>query len=155
MWSYLPPIRLSTREANPHVVDSEVARELHSVVEGAIFMLLKVGTVVFMLPIFIVPATVVAVLGVLISQVYMRAQLSVKREMSNAKAPVLGHFGSAIAGLGACLCSNVLRLCQYHDFKRFAVSIRAYGAQEAFKAESYARMDRYNRAGLTYEALNR
>ena len=38
---------------------------------------------------------------------------------------------------------------------RFAVSIRAYGAQEAFKQESYARMDRYNRAGLTYEALNR
>jgi hypothetical protein len=26
-------------------------------------------------------------------------QLSVKREMSNAKAPVLGHFGAAMAGL--------------------------------------------------------
>ncbi|TFK92734.1 P-loop containing nucleoside triphosphate hydrolase protein [Polyporus arcularius HHB13444] len=130
-----PTSRIVTRcTADIQSVDSEVARELHSVVEGAIFMILKVGTVVFMLPIFIVPATVVAVLGVLISQVYMRAQLSVKREMSNAKAPVLGHFGSAIAGL---------------------VSIRAYGAQEAFKAESYARMDRYNRAGLTYEALNR
>ena len=38
---------------------------------------------------------------------------------------------------------------------RFSVSIRAYAAQEAFKQESYARMDRYNRAGLTYEALNR
>lgn len=64
-------------------------------------MLLKVGAVVFMLPLYIVPTVIVAVLGALISQVYMRAQLSVKREMSNAKAPVLGHFGSAIAGLGA------------------------------------------------------
>ncbi len=104
-----PPLRLLTHEAKPHVVDSEVARELHSVIEGTIFMLLKVATVAFMLPIYIVPAAVVAVLGALISQVYMRAQLSVKREMSNAKAPVLGHFGSAIAGLGACLCGNVSR----------------------------------------------
>ncbi|KAH9921468.1 P-loop containing nucleoside triphosphate hydrolase protein [Fomitopsis serialis] len=39
--------------------------------------------------------------------VYMKAQLSVKREMSNARAPVLGQFGAAIAA-----------------------SIRAYGAQE-------------------------
>lgn len=83
-------------------VDSEVARELHSVLEGSIFMLLKVGSVAFMLPIYIVPSFIVAVIGALISQIYMRAQLSVKREMSNAKAPVLGHFGSAIAGLGAC-----------------------------------------------------
>ncbi|KAI0709575.1 P-loop containing nucleoside triphosphate hydrolase protein [Cerioporus squamosus] len=130
-----PTSRIIARcTADIQSVDSEVARQLHSVIEGSVFMLLKIGAVVFMLPIFIVPAIIVAILGALISQVYMRAQLSVKREMSNAKAPVLGHFGSAIAGL---------------------VSIRAYGAQEAFKAESYARMDRYNRAGLTYEALNR
>ncbi|RPD53734.1 P-loop containing nucleoside triphosphate hydrolase protein [Lentinus tigrinus ALCF2SS1-7] len=130
-----PTSRIIARcTADIQSVDSEMARELHSVVEGAIFMILKIGSVAFMLPIYIVPSVIVAVLGALISQVYMRAQLSVKREMSNAKAPVLGHFGSAIAGL---------------------VSIRAYGAQEAFKQESYARMDRYNRAGLTYEALNR
>ena len=110
-----------------------------------------------MLPIYIVPSFIVAVIGALISQIYMRAQLSVKREMSNAKAPVLGHFGSAIAGLGAGRfpCPNPGPLFDMSLMLRFAVSIRAYGAQEAFKQESYARMDRYNRAGLTYEALNR
>ncbi|KAJ3554167.1 hypothetical protein NP233_g12480 [Leucocoprinus birnbaumii] len=34
---------------------------------------------------------------------YLKAQLSVKREMSNAKAPVLAHFGAAIAGLSGLL----------------------------------------------------
>lgn len=35
------------------------------------------------------------------------------------------------------------------------MSIRAYGAQEQFKRESYVRMDRYTRASLIYAALNR
>ena len=35
------------------------------------------------------------------------------------------------------------------------VSIRAYGAQDQFKRESYVRMDRYTRASLIYAALNR
>ena len=35
------------------------------------------------------------------------------------------------------------------------VSIRAYGAQDAFRREAYARMDRYTRASLVFAALNR
>jgi hypothetical protein len=55
-----------------------------------------------------------AVIGGWCGQLYIRAQLCVKREMSNARAPVLGHFGAAIAGI---------------------VSIRAYQAQSAFRKE--------------------
>ncbi len=40
-----------------------------------------------------------AVMGWL-GHVYMKAQLAVKRERSNARSPVIGHFGAAIAGLG-------------------------------------------------------
>jgi hypothetical protein len=54
--------------------------------------------------------------------------------MSVARAPVLGHFGAAIAGL---------------------VSIRAYGAQDRFKLESYHRIDRYTRAARSFYNLNR
>ena len=43
--------------------------------------------------------------------------------------------------------------------KRFrcccAVSIRAYGVQEAFKEESYRRIDKYSRAMITQVDLNR
>lgn len=31
--------------------------------------------------------------------VYMKAQLSVKRELSKAKAPVMAHFGAAVEGI--------------------------------------------------------
>ena len=34
-------------------------------------------------------------------------------------------------------------------------SIRAYGAQEAFKAEAYTRIDKYSRAMITHVNLNR
>jgi hypothetical protein len=42
----------------------------------------------------------VAIMGSWCGQIYIKAQLSVKREMSNARSPVLGHFGAAISGLG-------------------------------------------------------
>ncbi|KAI1792393.1 P-loop containing nucleoside triphosphate hydrolase protein [Ganoderma leucocontextum] len=130
-----PTSRIIARcTADVQAVDTSISRMLHGVLEGTVYMLLRVAAIMLMTPIFIVPAIVVAILAGWISQIYMRAQLSVKREMSNARAPVLGHFGSAIAGL---------------------VSIRAYGAQEVFKAESCARMDRYNRAGFVYDALSR
>lgn len=62
-------------------------------------MIAKLGAVVIYTPTFILPAIVIAVLGGYLGQIYMKAQLSVKREMSNAKSPVLGIFGGAIAGL--------------------------------------------------------
>ncbi|KAI0767285.1 P-loop containing nucleoside triphosphate hydrolase protein [Fomes fomentarius] len=130
-----PTSRIIARcTADIQAMDTQISHIMHSLLEGTIYMIVKIAAVVFMLPIFLAAAAIVAALGGWISQIYMRAQLSVKRELSNARAPVLGHFGSAITGL---------------------VSIRAYGAQEAFTQESYVRMDRYNRAGLTYEALNR
>jgi len=36
----------------------------------------------------------------------MKAQMSVKREMSNARSPVLGHLGAAMSGLGNSVPSN-------------------------------------------------
>lgn len=64
----------------------------------------------------------------------MKAQLSVKREMSNAKAPVIGIFNGAMSGL---------------------VSIRAYGAQDMFRKESRKRIDCYVRSARTFYNLNR
>ncbi|KZT36419.1 hypothetical protein SISSUDRAFT_1049930 [Sistotremastrum suecicum HHB10207 ss-3] len=76
----------------------------------------------------------VATFGISCGQLYIKAQLPIKRHMSNLRAPVLGHTGAALNGL---------------------VSIRAYGAQEAYKEESLKRIDNYNRAARTYWNLNR
>jgi hypothetical protein len=62
-------------------------------------MFVKLGAVVFMTPVFLAPGLFIGMLGGCIGRIYMKAQLSVKREMSNARAPVLGHFGASIAGL--------------------------------------------------------
>lgn len=62
-------------------------------------MLMKLVGVLVMSPIFIFPGLFVSVVGVWCGQIYMAGQLSVKREMSNARSPVLGHFSAAIAGL--------------------------------------------------------
>ncbi|KAE9395907.1 P-loop containing nucleoside triphosphate hydrolase protein [Gymnopus androsaceus JB14] len=115
-------------------VDGPVPQWLQALSELSAMMILKYTAVVIITPIFVIPGVLVAVLGAACGQVYIKAQLSVKREMSNARAPVLGHFGAAIAGL---------------------TSIRAYGVQETFIAESIRRIDRYTRAARTYFNLNR
>lgn len=66
----------------------------------------KFGAVVIMSPIFAIPGTILLVLGGWLGQVYMKAQLAVKRERSNARSPVLAHFGAAISGLGKVFTSS-------------------------------------------------
>lgn len=84
-------------------------------------------------PMFTIPGAIVLVCGIWLGQIYMKAQLSVKREMSNARSPVFSHFGAALAGI---------------------TSIRAYGAQDRFKVEALGRIDRYTRAARTFYNLN-
>lgn len=62
-------------------------------------LIVKLGAVVLFAPVFLIPAIVIAGIGGFLGNVYIKSQLSIKREMSNAKAPVLGAFGSAMAGL--------------------------------------------------------
>jgi hypothetical protein len=38
-------------------------------------------------------------LGGTVGNIYVKSQLSVKREMSKAKAPVLAHFGASVDGI--------------------------------------------------------
>jgi hypothetical protein len=81
-------------------------------------MLVRLGAVLFFTPVFLLPGICIAVIGAWIGNIYIHAQLcmhlltlsvwaqklipliAIKREMSKAKAPVLGIFGGAINGLG-------------------------------------------------------
>lgn len=78
-------------------------------VDMTISMLIKFTSVIIISPTFLVPGMFISVVGAWCGQVYIKAQLSVKREMSNARAPVLGHFGAAIAGL------STSHKCLSHD----------------------------------------
>jgi hypothetical protein len=55
-------------------------------------MVTRIGGVAIMTPIFAIPALIVGLVGGWVGRIYMAAQMSVKREMSNAKAPVVGQW---------------------------------------------------------------
>ena len=84
-------------------MDNRLANTIELIVEFTIFLLMKMLAVVIFSPVFLIPALLVAFVSGLVGHVYMKAQLSVKRELSNAKAPVLGHFGAAISGISEYL----------------------------------------------------
>lgn len=85
-------------------------------------------------PIFTIPGIIVCLYGIRLGNKYLRAQLPIKREMSNAKSPIYSHTGAAIAGL---------------------ITIRAFGAEEAFLDESKKRIDYYSRPARSYYNMNR
>ncbi|KAK0192591.1 hypothetical protein F5146DRAFT_1102469 [Armillaria mellea] len=115
-------------------IDNAVSMLLLSLLQMTVSMIIKFSAVLVFTPTFLFPGILIAILGAWCSQIYIKAQLSVKREMSNAKAPVLAHFGAVISG---------------------TTSIRAYGVQNAFIQESMSRIDRYTRTARTFHNLNR
>lgn len=93
------PAPLCLSGSNTVAVDGQLANNLGWLLDLTMSMLGRFIAVITFSPIFTVPGFVVFILGGWCGQIYMKAQLSVKREKSNARAPVLGHFGAAIAGL--------------------------------------------------------
>ncbi|KAF8885695.1 multidrug resistance-associated ABC transporter [Gymnopilus junonius] len=130
-----PAARIITRcTQDIAAVDGDIAMFFAAVVDLFLCMVVKLSGPVIFTPIFLLPGVIIAVLGIYLGNIYLKAQMSVKREMSNARSPVLSHFGAAIGGM---------------------VSIRAYGAQQFFKTESLKRVDRYLRIARTSYNLNR
>lgn len=82
-------------------VDGTIVQTFAAIVEIALCMLVKLAGPVIFTPTFLIPGVFVTVIGIYIGNIYLKAQMSVKREMSNARSPVLAHFGAAIAGLSA------------------------------------------------------
>ncbi|KAJ7367289.1 hypothetical protein DFH08DRAFT_929873 [Mycena albidolilacea] len=130
-----PTSRIIARVTNDvRAVDDSLANQFWPLTAMIVSMTIKFVAVVIYTPIFFFPGALVGLLGAWIGQIYISGQLPVKRFMSNTRAPVLAHFGAAIAGL---------------------VSIRAFGAESKFTTESLGRIDRYTRAARNYYNLNR
>ncbi|KAF9038074.1 hypothetical protein BJ165DRAFT_1604107 [Panaeolus papilionaceus] len=115
-------------------VDGSLPFLLSYVVGQIVGMLSRFTSILIFTPAFLVPGIAVALSGMYLAKIYLKAQLSTKREMSNALSPMLAHFSASIHGL---------------------VSIRAYGAQAAFKEESLQRINHYIRISRPSYNLNR
>lgn len=83
------------------IVDETVTRFFHYICDLSLSIITSIVIIVIFAPMFIWPCIMVGLIGIFVGQVYNRTVMSVKREMSNARSPVLAHFGASIAGLGA------------------------------------------------------
>ncbi|TCD66627.1 hypothetical protein EIP91_001094 [Steccherinum ochraceum] len=135
-WLDTTPIsRVITRcTQDMQAIDGPMGQHFTDVCELTSLVIIKLLSVVLVSPVFLIPGLLVTILGGWCGQIYMRSQLSIKREMSNARAPVLSHFGAAMSGL---------------------ISIRAYGVQGSFKTRSFEHIDRFTSAARTFYNLNR
>lgn len=115
-------------------IDGSFTDTFGSVAEMTFSLIIKFATVVALVPVFSLPAVVIGALGGIIGELYIHGQLSVKREMSNAKSPLFSHFSSAVNGI---------------------VSIRAFAAQDKMRAEAQRRADKYTRTARAFYNLNR
>ncbi|KAH9836198.1 uncharacterized protein C8Q71DRAFT_761194 [Rhodofomes roseus] len=128
-----PASRIITRcTQDIQAIDNQIVDYFFWWMEHSGIMATRLGAVVIMSPLMLIPGSTIFVLGALCGYLYINTQLNTKREMSLAQAPVLGHFGAAITGL---------------------VSIRAYGAQDMFRQESYARIDKFTRIARSFYVL--
>ncbi|KAJ7646982.1 P-loop containing nucleoside triphosphate hydrolase protein [Roridomyces roridus] len=130
-----PASRIITRSTQDiSAIDGGVPDALQALLEITVAVLTKFFAVVLFAPISFFGGVLVGLIGGMCGRIYLASQLSVKREMSNAKAPVLAHFGATMAGL---------------------VSVRAYGAQDALIQTSMNRIDQLSRATRIFSNLNR
>lgn len=96
---------------------------------------------------------IMAFLGGMLGHIYLKGQLSIRREMSNAKSPVMSQVGAVLAGLRKL--SLVHGRVDISDALLSSASIRAYGAHAMFRAGLRKRQDHYARAALTFYDINR
>jgi hypothetical protein len=73
------------------LVDNVIPQWLKNFLDQTMKITLKLTTIVLFTPLFLIPGIAALALGYVCSQIYLKAQMSVKREMSVLKAPVLGQ----------------------------------------------------------------
>ncbi|KAF9054886.1 multidrug resistance-associated ABC transporter [Panaeolus papilionaceus] len=117
-----------------NAIDGPIPQYLMWCLEPIIALFTKLTVVIVFSPAFLAPSLVVAFFGYYIGHIYLQTQLSVKRETSNAKSPILSHFSAAIHGLA---------------------SIRAYGSEDAFITKSMDQINNYTRIARTTYNLHR
>ena len=93
---------------NPaYEVDGPLGWGLGLLVEISAAIIVRLGAVVLFSPVFLFTGITVAVIGVGCGKLFMKAQLSTKRDMSAERGPVLAHCAAAIAGLSESYLGRV------------------------------------------------
>lgn len=135
----------------PFLVDGPLPQLFQQLTEIGMFIIARIIAVSLVAPATLIPSLLLAVSFALCGRLYLKAQLSVKREMSSSQSPIISHFGAAMSGLS----KGFLHVLYRNLTCSVPVSIRAYGAQEPVKSESLTRIDRYTKTSRTFRDINR
>lgn len=71
---------------------------LQYVIDSALQIVFRIGAVTSVMPIFVFPAVIVAFIGYGLGEVYVRANIAIKRCQSITESPLFSHFGDSIIG---------------------------------------------------------
>ncbi|KAJ3727277.1 P-loop containing nucleoside triphosphate hydrolase protein [Lentinula guzmanii] len=130
-----PTSRIITRFTEDiNAIDTSIPEWTRFFLDQSLKLVLKLTAIVIFTPLFFVPGVLAVALGYICAQIYLKSQMSVRREMLVAKAPVLGHFGATISGL---------------------TSIRAFGAQDMVTERLASRIDKYSSSARIFYNLQR
>jgi ABC-type multidrug transport system fused ATPase/permease subunit len=100
-WLDVTPLsRIITRcTQDVQAFDSSVPNNFNWFIDALIGLGLKLVVIIPFAPVFLLLGICITAAGLLIGNIYMKAQVSVKRELAIAKAPVIHMFGSVLSGL--------------------------------------------------------
>ncbi|CAE7167766.1 unnamed protein product [Rhizoctonia solani] len=115
-------------------IDGSLPNQLQNLTDMTIQIISRFIAIMIVSPAFSLAGALLLALGVWLGRVYISAQISVKRHMSNARSPMYSYFHAALAG---------------------TTTIRAYGAEAMVRREVQARVDVHTRAARTFWSLNR
>ncbi|GAA5962699.1 hypothetical protein JCM3765_006170 [Sporobolomyces pararoseus] len=125
---------LNRHTKDTEITDTEQVDNLQPVFDYSVQVLFVAIVICTILPIFLLPAAVIAFVFFLIGKLYVRNALAARKEIAAARSPLFSTLGDATSGI---------------------VTIRAFGREEYFVSRYKTQTDRYNQVQLYGEGLDR
>ncbi|GAA6017471.1 hypothetical protein JCM10207_008238 [Rhodosporidiobolus poonsookiae] len=134
-WDRTPLGNVTNRfSKDTEILDTEQVEAMQPVLDY-LPQIVFVGIVISaVLPIFLLPAAVIALIFFFIGNLYVRNALAARKEVANSRSPLFSTLGDTTSGV---------------------TTIRAFARQEHFAARYKTQTDEYNKAQLYEEGLNR
>ncbi|CAE6351147.1 unnamed protein product, partial [Rhizoctonia solani] len=115
-------------------IDGGLQDFMIQVLSQMITLSVAVGTIVYAVPFFLVPAFVIAYIHLWFARGYINASRDLRRIESNTRSPIVSSFSELVVGI---------------------VTVRAFGSEKSFLNNMYQRVDRTQAATHYYWMCNR
>ncbi|GAA5868025.1 hypothetical protein JCM8547_000783 [Rhodosporidiobolus lusitaniae] len=134
-WDRTPLGNVINRHSkDTEILDTEQVENAQPVFDYSVQVAFVAVAISVILPIFLLPAAVIAGIFFCVGNLYIRNALAARKEVANSRSPLFSTLGDTTSGV---------------------TTIRAYGREEAFAERYKKQTDAYNKAQLYEEGLDR